>query len=260
MTNHSTARGTGHGSLRRHLVELILAAAVLAATGIYARTLWYGDPAASAAPEPVPTVNPAVLRAATTANACTRGGIALTFDDGPGLYTRPMLTVLRAYGVHATFFVIGAKAEAHPDLIRAEVADGHLIENHSWNHPHLSDLTVDQIHQQIDATQQAIEAAGAPAPTMLRPPFGDTSPTVDAQATRSHLAIVRWSLDTNDWRGRAPADITRAILDQLAPNQVVLMHDGVQQSRNTLAALPGVITGLRARGYCTITMPSGPAA
>jgi peptidoglycan/xylan/chitin deacetylase (PgdA/CDA1 family) len=181
----------------------------------------------------------------------------LTFDDGPDRYTEAVLTVLRAYGVHATFFVMGVKARAHPELIRAEMAAGHQVENHSWSHPHLSDLSRPELDQQLDDTQKAIVVAGAPPPTLMRPPFGDADPDVDTAAARAHLTVVRWSLDTNDWRGRAPGDITAAVLNQLSPGQVVLMHDGVQESHNTLAALPGIIRGLRDRGYCTTTMTAG---
>jgi peptidoglycan/xylan/chitin deacetylase (PgdA/CDA1 family) len=199
-------------------------------------------------------VDPAILRAATTDNPCTAGEVALTFDDGPDLYTRPILDVLHAYGAKSTFFVLGSKAVTRPDLVKAEAADGHLVENHSWDHPHLVDLSLGQIQAEIAETQRAIVAAGAPAPTMLRPPFGSTDATVDGEATAQHLRVVRWTLDTNDWRGRAPADITAAILNNLAPGVVILLHDGTRESINTARALPDIITGLRARGYCTAPM------
>jgi peptidoglycan/xylan/chitin deacetylase (PgdA/CDA1 family) len=244
-------------TVRRHLVELGVAVVVLVATMAVADILWRGGPAPAAPPDGVVTVDPAALRGATTTNVCTKGGIALTFDDGPDRYTDAILTVLRAYGVHATFFVMGVKAQAHPELIRAEVTDGHRVENHSWSHPHLSDLSAAEIDHQLSATQQAIVAAGAPPPSMLRPPFGDADAEVDAAAARANLKVVRWSMDTNDWRGRTAQDITAAVLDHLSPGQVVLMHDGVQESRNTLAALPSIIRGLRDRGYCTTTMTAG---
>lgn len=241
-------------TLRRQFVEFGLAVVVLVTTAASAGHLWLDNGKARSAPDGPVVVDPAVLRAATTTNACVHGGIALTFDDGPDRYTPAILAVLRAYGVKATFFVIGAKVAAHPELIRTEATDGHLVENHSWNHPHLSDLTRDEIRHQIDSTQQAIVSAGAPPPTMLRPPFGDADPDVDAGAAEADLTIVRWGLDTNDWRGRASADIANAVLGGLSAGQVVLLHDGVQESRNTLAALPDIIRGLRQRGYCTTTM------
>jgi peptidoglycan/xylan/chitin deacetylase (PgdA/CDA1 family) len=208
-------------------------------------------PKKAGAEKPRTVLTNAMLQAARTDNRCTRGRVALTFDDGPDIYTPQILKVLRAYRVRATFFVMGRKAAARPGLIRAEAADGHLVENHSWNHPHLADLDQAQIDWQLAATQRAITAAGAPAPTLLRPPFGNTSATVDGEAKLLGLRVIRWSIDTDDWRGREPGDIAASVLDQVVPGSVVLMHDGVRQSAATVQALPTVIRGLRARGFCT---------
>jgi peptidoglycan/xylan/chitin deacetylase (PgdA/CDA1 family) len=192
-----------------------------------------------------------MLQSVNTTNECTRGRVALTFDDGPDLYTPQVLQVLGAFKVKATFYVMGRKVAAHPELVRAEVADGHLVENHSWSHPHMADLTAAEIDQQLTSTQRAIIAAGAPPPTLFRPPFGNTNGLVDIAAHRMGLRVVRWSIDTNDWRGRASNDIAASVLDQVVPGAVVLMHDGVTNSAATVQALPVIIRGLRARGFCT---------
>ncbi|MCO5972012.1 polysaccharide deacetylase family protein [Actinoallomurus soli] len=234
----------------RVLAELGLGVGLLGlAAGLAVDVL---SPASKADTEKARTVvTNAMLQAARTDNRCTRGRVALTFDDGPDIYTPQILKVLRAYGVRATFFAMGQKAAARPALIRAEVADGHLVENHSWNHPHMADLDQAQIDWQLNATQRAITAAGAPAPTLFRPPFGNTNTTVDGEAKLAGMRVIRWSIDTDDWRGREPGDIAASVLDQVVPGSVVLMHDGVRQSAATVQALPTVIRGLRARGFCT---------
>jgi peptidoglycan-N-acetylglucosamine deacetylase len=235
---------------RRTLAELSLGLGVLTlAAGLTVDVL--SPPERAGSDKARTIVTNAMLQAARTDNRCTRGRVALTFDDGPDIYTPQVLKVLRAYGVRATFFVMGEKAAARPGLIRAEAADGHLVENHSWSHPHLADLDQADIDRQLTATQRAITAAGAPAPTLFRPPFGNTSATVDGAAKLLGLRVIRWSIDTNDWRGREPGDIAASVLDQVVPGSVVLMHDGVRQSAATVRALPTVIRGLRARGFCT---------
>ena len=236
-------------ALRRHLTELAAALVTLAA--MLAFTSYVRHPSV---PDPGPsgfTVEPAALHPASTANPCTRGRIMLTFDDGPDYYTRPVLDVLRAHDVQATFFVLGAKVQAHPELVAAEAADGHRVENHSWDHPHLADLDAAGVRSQLVLTQAAVVAAGAPAPTLLRAPFGSTGPQVHAQAGALRLREVRWTIDTNDWRGRTPEDIEAAVLSRLEPDAVILLHDGSRESGNTVRALPGIISGLRDRGFCT---------
>ncbi|MGC3864098.1 polysaccharide deacetylase family protein [Micromonospora chersina] len=255
MTKEPTvpARGGSHRpTLRRHLGELL--AAVVALAAMVAFTGYVRHPAAAEQERPEVRVDQAVLDRASRDNPCTRGRVMLTFDDGPDVHTPAVLEVLRAYGVQATFFVLGEKARAHPGLVAAEAADGHVIGNHSWDHPHLADLSAEAVRAQLIDTQAAVTAAGVPAPTLLRPPFGSTGPVVHEQAAALRLREVRWSIDTNDWRGRAAADIEAAVLARLRAGAVILLHDGSRESGNTVRALPGIIEGLRRQGFCTAPM------
>jgi peptidoglycan/xylan/chitin deacetylase (PgdA/CDA1 family) len=197
------------------------------------------------------SLDPSLLRTATTSNPCTLGKVALTFDDGPDVYTEPILQLLRAYGVKATFFVLGSKVSRRPQTVRTAIADGHLVENHTWDHPHLADLTPAEVDTQIVNTQQALVAAGAPAPTMLRAPFNNLDDQVREAAARHGLKLAQWDIDTNDWRGRHAGDIVHTVVSRVRPGSVVLLHDGIQDPSNTLNALPAIIEGIRSRGYCT---------
>lgn len=250
------ARPAGDGrrprrQVRRHLTELALGVLALAAVTPLARDALSPHRAGADAERAETVVTRAMLRDAGTANVCRRGRVALTFDDGPDVYTPQVLQVLRAYNVRAVFYMMGRKAAARPDLVRAVVAAGHLAENHSWDHPHMADLDAAAVRRQLADTDAAITRAGAPRPTLFRPPFGSTDATVEGQARSLGLRTVRWSVDTNDWRGRRPADIAATVLDEAVPGSVVLMHDGVANSAATIRALPAIITGLRARGLCT---------
>jgi peptidoglycan-N-acetylglucosamine deacetylase len=237
--------------VRRHLTELGLGVVALGALVPVAWQALRPNEGKAETARAKTVISRDMLQRANTTNTCRRGQIALTFDDGPDLYTPQVLQVLRAYNVRATFYVMGSKAVRRPALVRAEVAAGHLVENHSWDHPHMADLDLAQIHRELADTQQAIIRAGAPPPTLFRPPFGNSNALVDGQAQKLGLRVVRWSIDTNDWRGRAPGDIAASVLDEVVPGAVVLMHDGVANSVATVQALPTIINGLRARGFCT---------
>lgn len=242
---------TDRGRVRRHLTELGMGVAALAALLPVAWQALRPNEGNADTPHARTVISRAMLRRANTTNTCRSGQVALTFDDGPDLYTPQVLRVLRAFNVRATFYVMGMKAARRPALVRAEAAAGQLVENHSWDHPHMADLDLADIRRELADTQQAIIRAGAPPPTLFRPPFGNSNALVDDQAKALGLRVVRWSIDTNDWRGRAPGDIAASVLDQVVPGAVVLMHDGVANSVSTVQALPTIINGLRARGFCT---------
>ena len=245
--------GGRRSPLSRAVFEVLAAVAGLAAILLAHWSVpQFGDrPEPSAGPV---SLDPDLVRSATTANPCTAGQVALTFDDGPGVYTEPILELLRAYGVKATFFVLGSKATERPDTIRKEIADGHRVENHTWDHPHLADLTSAEIDGEITRTQQAVSMAGAPAPTMLRAPFNNVDDQVREAAVRHGLRLAQWDIDTNDWRGRRAEDIAHTVISRVRPGSVVLLHDGIQDPRNTLTALPSIIEGIRGRGYCTAVL------
>ena len=167
----------------------------------------------------------------------------LTFDDGPGPDTARFLDLLSSYGIRATFFVTGRNAAANPALARRIVADGHAIANHSWSHPQLTSLRDAGIRQELGATNDAVRAATGVAPACYRPPYGATSPRVQAQAAAVGLPNAEWTagvgashaglwdIDTNDWRlSLAHTSWTeanmRAQLDRAGNGHVVLMHDG----------------------------------
>ncbi|GGK22313.1 hypothetical protein GCM10010124_13480 [Pilimelia terevasa] len=239
-------------SVVRSVAELgVTAAALAVAAVLLVRPATTVDAAPAASPATTPRLDPP---ASALANPCTRGQVALTFDDGPGPYTGPVLAVLRAYQAQATFFVLGEKARADATTVRAMVADGHTVGNHSWDHPHLADLDAAVVRDQLVRTQEAITAAGAPAPVLVRPPFGSGGRTVDTVANELGLRPSSWTFDSEDWRGRRPADLANAVVQNAQPGMSVLLHDGTADAQNTVEALPAIIEGLRSRGYCTAAL------
>jgi peptidoglycan/xylan/chitin deacetylase (PgdA/CDA1 family) len=198
----------------------------------------------------------AATLAATTATAAPsqaaacNGYVGLTFDDGPSGNTTALLNALRHNGLRATMFNQGQYAAANPSLVRAQVAAGMWIGNHSYTHPHLTRLSQAQIDSEISRTQQAIANAGGGTPKLFRPPYGETNATVKSVAARHGLTEIIWHVDSQDWNGASTEAIVQAAA-RLANGQIILLHDW---SANTLAAIPRIAQGLTARGLCAGTI------
>ena len=195
----------------------------------------------------------------------TRGRkIALTFDDGPDpKFTPAILDVLREKKAPATFFVIGTNAEAHPELLRREVAEGHEIGNHTFTHPYLSKMVGPQLRLEISATERTIESAVQRQTLLFRPPYAefDDPKTPEAiehlwSVNRQGYLVVSERLDTDDWRLPGVDAIVRAAVEGAERGQghVVLMHDSGGDRSQTLQALPRVIDVLRANGFEFVTV------
>ncbi|MGY1807237.1 polysaccharide deacetylase family protein [Blastococcus sp. SYSU D00669] len=224
------------------------AVAAAAFTGVPGRPA--GSSAAPAGPSAAPVGHPTGPEG--TAVDCARVAcIALTFDDGPGPYTAQLLRELADADVDATFFVVGGNAAAMPDLVGRMAAEGHAVGNHTWDHPRLPALAPEQIADEIDRTTSALADAGVTT-DLLRPPYGETDGTVAAVAGARGYAQVLWDVDTQDWLNRDVATTTQRALDGAFPGAIVLLHD---IHPTTVQAVPGIIAGLRARGYVFVTVP-----
>ncbi|MDQ0582352.1 polysaccharide deacetylase family protein [Streptomyces rishiriensis] len=188
-----------------------------------------------------------VQAAAAPAQAAACGGyVGLTFDDGPGGTTTALLNALTQNGLRATMFNQGQYAAANPSLVRAQVNAGMWVGNHSYTHPHLTQLGQSQIDSEISRTQQAVAGAGGGTPVLFRPPYGETNATVKAVEAKYGLTEIIWDVDSQDWNNASTDAIVQAA-GRLTNGQVILMHDW---PANTLAAIPRIAQGLAARGLC----------
>jgi peptidoglycan/xylan/chitin deacetylase (PgdA/CDA1 family) len=192
--------------------------------------------------------------------------VALTFDDGPGPATGPVLDVLRRFGVRATFFPVGGQVQRRPELVAREAAEGHLVGNHTWSHhpPARGQAwAAPQLATELTRTQDAVRAiTGAPT-CWFRPPEGvlDGAPGV-AAAQRMRLAL--WSVDSLDWQVQSAArrgqplsmaqDVYRNATGTDQEHPVVLLHDGGGDRSATVAALPNVILWYQVRGYTFVRL------
>ncbi len=129
--------------------------------------------------------------------------VALTFDDGPaGTYTEQILDILARYDVPATFFVVGGKAAARPDLLRRMAAEGHSVQNHTYSHAWLTRYSDAAIADQLTRASDVIEEVTGAAPACFRPPFGAVSDRVRRVAAGLGLATIMWDVDP--WNFKRP--------------------------------------------------------
>ena len=201
-------------------------------------------------PEPKPAPAPAPA-APTPAPTTGNKVIALTFDDGPGPYTAHLLDILDQYGAKATFFLIGSKVSGQASVVRSIQARGHQLGNHSWSHPELPKLSVDQIAGEIDRTNEAIRQATGVKPSILRPPYGAVNGVVLEQLRLRNMSSILWSVDTRDWADRNSQIVCSRAVAGARPGAVILMHDIHQTSVN---AVPCILSSLKQQGYSFVTI------
>jgi glycosyltransferase involved in cell wall biosynthesis/peptidoglycan/xylan/chitin deacetylase (PgdA/CDA1 family) len=174
--------------------------------------------------------------------------VALTFDDGPDpIYTPKLLEVLRRHGARATFFVIGQHASAHPELVKAMLADGHEVANHSFTHAHFSQLTWREAWQEIVSTESVLlrTAHGQQRP-YFRPPRGTIRLATILLPWLARLTVVLWNVDLKDFSADRADQITSRLADRpIRGGDIVLYHG---QNPAALEALPSIISSVQVRG------------
>ncbi|MFN7161225.1 MAG: polysaccharide deacetylase family protein [Candidatus Gracilibacteria bacterium] len=175
--------------------------------------------------------------------------IALTFDDGPSKKETPrLLDILKTERVKATFFVLGKNAEAHPEIIKRAFAEGHEIENHSWDHKDLTKLSQEQLLKEIRQTDEVIERLTKRIPLFLRPPYGTLNKALEQWSTYD---LVLWSIDTKDWQHHDSTYIQEYILKHVKDRDIILLHDIHATSVDTVSTL---IPILKEQGYTFVTV------
>jgi peptidoglycan/xylan/chitin deacetylase (PgdA/CDA1 family) len=180
------------------------------------------------------------------AAAAARHEIALTIDDGPDPVVTPqVLEVLERYGVRATFFVIGARAERYPELCREIVRRGHAIENHSQRHRHnFALLGLKGITKELQAAQETLTVLTGQRPRFFRAPAGFRNPFLDPVLTRLGLQLVSWSVRGFDTRVSNADKVTNTLVAGLRPGAILLLHDG--NAARTRAGTPVILEVLPA--------------
>lgn len=166
--------------------------------------------------------------------------LALTFDDGPHpAYTRRLLEVLKKEKVKATFFVIGFMSEKNPDLIREISQEGHDIANHSYSHVNLTKIPFTQMMTEYKAANQVIRGLTGKSPKYCRPPGGDFSEAVVDAGAVLGMTTVLWTNDPGDYSNPGQKTLLQREVRKLTSGGIVLLHDGSQDTVDTLATFIG---------------------
>lgn len=192
--------------------------------------------------------------------AADRRAVALTFDDGPHpVHTREVLRLLKEARAKATFFVIGRKVEAFPEVVSEIVAAGHELGLHSHAHDHYLNLRHEpKIVADIEQNRSAIERLCGVRPTLFRPPVGLTSPRIAVAVKRLGLRVVGWTARAFDGAGRPEPEVVLSRLSpDLVPGSIVLLHDAAERTDarpTSLDALPGLLRILAERDLETVTV------
>ena len=173
--------------------------------------------------------------------------VALTFDDGPSVYTEGLLDILQEHEVQVTFFILGQSARIQSETVSRIFAEGHQIGNHTWNHPNLTQLSDELIQQQIQQTDDIVTQVIGQPTQHLRPPYGAYNDRVMAV---SGLPIIFWSVDPLDWKDR-DAEIVAARIIESPAGAIILAHD---IHKTTVAAVPAIIEALHKRGIHFVTV------
>lgn len=177
--------------------------------------------------------------------------IALTFDDGPhGAVTEQYLDVLKQEKVPATFFLVGRMVDRYPEIVQRMVAEGHEVANHTYDHLRLPTLTIDRAEWELREGARAIERAVGSPTRLFRPPGGEYGENTIALTKRLGYVMVLWTDDPADYVNPAPGAIEARVMRSLTNGGILLLHDGVP---NTLETLPRLIRAIRARGFKFVT-------
>jgi peptidoglycan/xylan/chitin deacetylase (PgdA/CDA1 family) len=183
---------------------------------------------------------------------CRAGWVALTFDDGPDAQvTRRLVRILLRVRVPATFFMVGERVARAPGAARLVSRSGFQIANHSYRHADMRTQSSTQIIRTLGATQRELRRAGARPTRLMRPPYGAIDRRVARAIRRAGYQPVLWNSDSWDWSGGSPETIARRVLGSMeSRTNIVLQHDGILNSPNSVAAVPRIVRRARALGYC----------
>lgn len=177
----------------------------------------------------------------------TKKQVAISFDAAWGdEQTAQLLDILDQHKVKATFFLVGDWVDKFPDDVKMIAQKGHDVGNHSDTHPHMPQLGADEAAKEITACNEKIKALTGKAPTLFRPPYGDYDNMVVNTVKNMGMYCVQWDVDSLDWKDPSPEQMTKTVLDKVKDGSIVLMHNG---AKNTPAALPGIIEGIKDKGF-----------
>lgn len=197
-----------------------------------------------------PGVCPVITRFQTP-----RAEVWLTIDDGPDAADTPrILDALDRHRARATFFVIGERAAAHPDLVAEILRRGHEVAHHTHTHPARTFWSAGpkRVRTELDPTLAALRSAGV-QPRWFRPPVGIKNFFLGRELARRGLENVAWNLRSYDSRSNDPTEVASRVMSQVRAGSILLMHEGEWLNpRVRVRAIELVLAALSARGFACV--------
>ena len=184
------------------------------------------------------------------------GGVALTYDDGPDPETTPaLLDLLGERSAKATFFVVGDRVRAHPDIVKRCAEEGHVVANHSNRHSNWTNLFLrGRMQAEIQSCQDAVRDATGETPRHYRPPVGLMNHNVAPVARALGLELVAWSVRSYD---TVRADAAKHVIRGLSDGAIVLLHDGGLERETVLETTRRVLDAMAERKLEAVTLQDG---
>ena len=174
--------------------------------------------------------------------------VALTFDDGPSEYTNDILDILEKYDSSATFFVIGNKVLYFKETIMNIILKGNEIGNHTYSHPWLTHLSVNETIIELSKTNDLIFDITGKKPSLFRPSYGDINIKVKKAID---MDIIMWNNDSKDWRYKSSKTIAARVIRNINDGDIIIMHDIYKRSYE---ALKIIIPKLQEMGYQIVSV------
>lgn len=178
--------------------------------------------------------------------------VAITFDDGLFSKKTPqILNILTENDARATFFALGRYVQQQPNLARAVLEQGSELGSHSWYHDKQTAKTAEQRAEDFAMVSKAFtDAVGAP-PYLFRAPYGAIDDDIKGELANQNMLSILWSVDTEDWRAKSAEQVYWAVMKNVAPGDIILLHEN---GKYTIEALPRIIKALQQQGYQLVTV------
>ncbi|WP_276134235.1 polysaccharide deacetylase family protein [Polluticoccus soli] len=182
--------------------------------------------------------------------------VALTFDDGPTKYTAEVLGILSQYNIKATFFLTGSEMTQHPELVKQITMAGHSIGNHSYSHQRMLLKSSSFLEEEVRSTDSIIHALGYTRPIYFRPPYCKKLFYLPYYLSKTGRTTVTWNIEPDSKPDIAnnPRLIEEYVMTRIKPGAIILLHAMYENRTSAREALPGIIRGLKHRGYSFVTI------
>ncbi len=173
--------------------------------------------------------------------------VALSFDAAWGNEdTGKLIEIMDKYKVKTTFFVVGGWVDKFPESVKQLSDAGHEIMNHSDTHPHMTQISVEKMKEEIENCGKKIEKITGKKPNLFRAPYGDYDNKVIKTMKELGYYTIQWDVDSLDWKDLTASEISDRVLKKVKPGSIVLFHNA---ALHTPEALPNIIETLQNKGY-----------